>query len=406
MATKEFTFDELNKSLSKHSLYGDTMDKSTFSRIDEYIGSDNYLLNACLSGSLFGGIPNNRSVCFAGPSGTGKTFLLLNVIRQAQKQGYQIIFYDSETAVDIDIINKFGIDPTQFRYEPCNTIQEFRTSITNLISIINEQKRKGADTPKIMVCLDSLGNLASQKEIDDAMSGSDKADMTRAKTIKSLFRILGTQLAESKIPFVFTNHTYSGQSFIPIVTAGGGTGPEYFASIILFLRKAQLKEGGNKAGIVVTATPNKNRFAKPTPIKFIIHFDKGMNAFIGLENYISWDICGIAKGNIIQAKDIDKQNVSDKEKEKLRDNIWTSSANGLELTILKNDKARKWVSKTVSDTIDVQELFSPIGFPMEVLKQLDENAIKAAFQYGVGENLAEELTELIESNDDEDNDEE
>ena len=382
MATKEFTFEELNKSLSKHSLYGETMDKSTFSKIDEYIGSGNYLLNACLSGSLFGGIPNNRSVCFAGPSGTGKTFLLLNVIKQAQKQGYQIIFYDSETAVDIDVINKFGIDPTKFRYEPCNTIQEFRTSITNLINIINEQKRKGVETPKIMVCLDSLGNLASQKEIDDAMSGSDKADMTRAKTIKSLFRILGTQLAESKIPFVFTNHTYSGQSFIPVVTAGGGTGPEYFASIILFLRKAQLKEGGNKAGIVVTATPNKNRFAKPTPIKFIIHFDKGMNEYIGLENYISWETCGIAK---------------------LRENIWTSTANGLELTILKNDKARKWVSKSVSDTIDIQQLFSPTGFPIEVLKQLDENAIKAAFQYGVGENLTEELNELIESND---NDEE
>jgi len=95
-----------------------------------------------------------------------------------------------------------------------------------------------------------------------------------------------------------------------------------------------------------------------------------------------------------------------KEKEKLRDNIWTSTANGLELTILKNDKARKWVSKSVSDTIDVQELFSPTGFPMEVLKQLDENAIKAAFQYGVGENLTEELNELIESNDTDGDDEE
>ena len=85
-----------------------------------------------VSGSLFGGIPNNRSVCFAGPSGTGKTFLLLNVVREAQKQGYQIIFYDSEAAVDIDITNKFGIDPKKFRYEPCNTVQEFRSSISNL----------------------------------------------------------------------------------------------------------------------------------------------------------------------------------------------------------------------------------------------------------------------------------
>ena len=116
-----------------------------------------------------------------------------------------------------------------------------------LVKIISEQKRKGLEVPKVMVCLDSLGNLASQKEIDDALSGSDKADMTRAKTIKSLFRILGTQLAECKIPFVFTNHTYSGQSFIPMVTAGGGTGPEYFASIISIFEKSSIKRRTRKS---------------------------------------------------------------------------------------------------------------------------------------------------------------
>ena len=401
MANKEFSFEDLNKSLSKHSLYGETMDRSTFSKIDEFIGTGNYLLNACLSGSLFGGIPNNRSVCFAGPSGTGKTFLLLNVVRQAQEQGYQIVFYDSETAIDIELIQKFGIDPKLFRYEPCNTIQEFRTSITNLVKILSEQKRKGLKVPKIMVCLDSLGNLASQKEIDDAMSGSDKADMTRAKTIKSLFRILGTQLAECKIPFVFTNHTYSGQSFIPMVTAGGGTGPEYFASIILFLRKAQLKEGQEKAGIVVTATPNKNRFAKPTPVKFIIHFSKGMNRFMGLQDYISWENCGIAKGNIIQAKDIDKQKISDKEKDKLRETIWTSKKNGLELAFVGKETARKYVARHHDDTIDIQQLFSSTGFPKDVLEDLDKRIIQPSFSYGTNENVADELEAIVESSEDE-----
>ncbi len=398
---KEFTFDELNKSLSKHSMYGETMDKSTFSKIDEFIGTGNYMLNACLSGSVFGGIPNNRSVCFAGPSGTGKTFLLLNVVREAQAKGYQIIFYDSETAVDIDMIEKFGIDPKKFRYEPCNTVQEFRTSITNLVKIISEQKRKGLEVPKIMVCLDSLGNLASQKEIDDAMSGSDKADMTRAKTIKSLFRILGTQLAECKIPFVFTNHTYSGQSFIPIVTAGGGTGPEYFASIILFLRKAQLKEGQEKAGIVVTATPNKNRFAKPTPVKFIIHFDKGMNKYIGLEKFISWENCGIEKGEIHNQKGYDKWKEKEKESYDLEKYSWKDS-DGKDWYFWPKPTARKFVSKDLCETIDVQQLFSSMGLPPHILEQMDENIIKPEFSYGVNENVADELEAIIDSNDEDD----
>ena len=205
---KIFTFEDLNKQMSTISKYGNTMDKSEISTIDHHINSGNYLLNACLTGSITGGYPNNRAVCLAGPSGTGKTYLILNAAREAQKMGYFIIFYDSENAVDIDLITKFGIDATKFRYEPCNTVQEFRTSITNLTDNLIAQKDKGFELPRIMVILDSAGNLATQKELDDAKSGSDKSDMTRAKILKSTFRILMTQLGICKIPLLFTNHTY------------------------------------------------------------------------------------------------------------------------------------------------------------------------------------------------------
>ena len=115
---KEFSFADLNKEMSKISEYGETLDKSTISEIDHYIPTGNYHLNACLTGSLFGGYPNNRAVALAGPSGTGKTYLILNAIKQAQKQGYSIVFYDSENAVDKSLVEKFGIDPKTFRYEP------------------------------------------------------------------------------------------------------------------------------------------------------------------------------------------------------------------------------------------------------------------------------------------------
>lgn len=220
--SKVFTFEDLNKEMSKISIYGDTLDKSEVSSVDHYIGSGNFALNACLTGSLFGGYPNNRSVCVAGPSGTGKTFLILNAVREAQKLGYFIIFYDSENAVDKSLTDKFGIDPQKLRYEPCNTVQEFRSSITNLTKMLLEQKKKGLELPRIMVILDSAGNLATQKEIDDAASGSDKADMTRAKLLKSTFRILMTQMGLCKIPFLFTNHTYQTQDLFSKQVAGGG----------------------------------------------------------------------------------------------------------------------------------------------------------------------------------------
>jgi len=245
MAKNNFTFDDLNKELANMNPLGSVMDQSSFSEVTEWIHTGNYHLNACVSGSLFRGWPNNRSCSVAGPSGTGKTFLTLNSVREAINMGYSVIYYDSEAAVDKDQMLKFGIDVTKVNYQPMNTVQDFRTSVTTITQKMQEIKRKGGEIPKLMIILDSAGNLATQKEIDDAASGSEKADMTRSKVLKSIFRIIMTPLADLKIPFIFTNHTYQSQSFIPQQIAGGGTGPEYAASIVLMLNKAQLKDGAD-----------------------------------------------------------------------------------------------------------------------------------------------------------------
>ncbi len=291
MAKKtSYNFDDLNKELANINPLGSIMEYSDFSEVTEYIDTGNYHLNACVSGSLFGGWPNSRTCAIAGPSGTGKTFLVLNSVKRAIDMGYSVVFYDSEAAVDKSVMSNFGIDLSKVNYQPTNTVQEFRHSITTITSKMQEVKRSGGEVPKIMIILDSAGNLATQKEINDAISGSEKTDMTRSKILKSIFRIIMTPLADLKIPFLFTNHTYMSQGFIAQQIAGGGTGPEYAASIVLFLNKAQLKEGTEKTGIIVTAKPNKNRFAKPTNIKFHLHFTTGMNRYVGLEQFVSWEI--------------------------------------------------------------------------------------------------------------------
>lgn len=273
---KTFSFDDINKEMSKISTYGDTMDKSTVSEIDHFIPTGNYNLNACLTGSLFGGYPNNRAVAIAGPSGTGKTFLLLNGIKRAQDLGYSIIFYDSENAVDRDLVEKFGIDPSRFRYEPCNTVQEFRSSVTALTDILIEQKNKGIELPKILIALDSAGNLATQKEIDDAKSGSDKADMTRAKLLKSAFRILMTKLGICKIPFLFTNHTYQTQDLFSQTVSGGGC---LIPGSLILMADGTYKEieNINEGDFVQTLHGGKEienvwTFEKPT---YLVEFEDG-----------------------------------------------------------------------------------------------------------------------------------
>jgi RecA/RadA recombinase len=132
---KEFSIGELQKELRKINPFGDVISKSDFSKITEWIPSGNYHLNAVFSGDLFGGIPNNRTICLAGDSGTGKTFLLLNMVAQAQKMGYYVIYYDTEGAVDVDNIQAFGVDPERFDHQPVSDLAKFRTSITTLTKI-------------------------------------------------------------------------------------------------------------------------------------------------------------------------------------------------------------------------------------------------------------------------------
>ena len=395
---KEFSFADLNKEMSKISEYGETLDKSTISEIDHYIPTGNYHLNACLTGSLFGGYPNNRAVALAGPSGTGKTYLILNAIKQAQKQGYSIIFYDSENAVDKNLVEKFGIDPKTFRYEPCNTVQEFRSSVTAITDVLIEQKKKGIALPKIMVVLDSAGNLATQKEIDDAKTGSSKADMTRAKLLKSTFRIIMTQFGICKIPFLFTNHTYQTQDLFSRQVGGGGTGPEYAASIILFLGKAKLKEGIEQTGIIVTAKPNKNRFAKPTNIKFHISFNKGMNPYVGLEEYISWDVCGIERGRFITEGAYAK--LTDPGKADCRKHSFKKDKKEVTVYFQPSPTARKICVKHLNDAVDLNQLYTPQVLTDDVLK-LIEPQVAAKFTYG-DELEQEELSDIITETTEED----
>ena len=148
---KTFSFDDLNAELKEINPLGSVMEVSTFSEVTEWIDTGNYHLNACVSGSLFGGWPNNRSCSIAGPSGTGKTFLILNSIARAIDMGYSVVFYDSEAAVDRELMKKFGIDTNKVNYQPCNTVQDFRTSVTTITSKMQEVKRAGGEVPKIMI---------------------------------------------------------------------------------------------------------------------------------------------------------------------------------------------------------------------------------------------------------------
>ena len=386
-AFKEFSFLDLDKELSKIKGFetGSILTENSFSEVDDWIPTGNYLLNAQLSGTLFGGIPNTRSLGLMGDPGTGKSFVCLNVAREAQKKGYDVIYCDTEGAIDKSSAIKFGIDPDKVRYQPIKTVTEFQTFVTNLLELVKKSKDDGAE-PKIILILDSLGMLSTDKELNDAITGKNAADMgAKAKELRKLFRVITLDLTAAKIPLVCTNHVYAGGGFFPTKESSGGDGPIFAMSVISFLSKAQLKEGNSttKTGIIVTSNLKKSRFTIPEPVKFHISFANGMNPYVGLQDFISWEACGIGKGKLEEKVD---------------------SKGNKEMVFTPSDSPQaRWAVKHLGKTITSSQLFTPEIFTQEVLEQLDNNVIKPHFVLpAMASN--DEITFALESENEQDED--
>lgn len=359
---KGFSFLSLDKELSKIAGFetGSILSENSFSEVDEWISTGNYLLNAQISGSLFGGIPNTRSLGVMGDPGTGKSFFCLNVVREAQKQGYDIVYCDTEGAIDKSSAANFGIDLDRVRYQPIQTVSQFQTFVSNLLDLVKKAKAAG-ENPKILLVLDSLGMLSTDKELNDAMKGHNAADMgAKAKELRKLFRVITLDLTAAKIPLICTNHVYAGGGYIPTKESSGGDGPIFAMSAVAFLSKAQLKDGsGTKTGIIVTSNLKKSRFTVPENIKFHISFSNGMNPYVGLQDYVSWDACGIERGKFEEIKNADGKK---------------------EMVFKPNASSTRWGVKHMGKTIASTELFTAGVFTEDVLRQLDENVIKPKFK--------------------------
>lgn len=349
-----------------------TVELKGFADITEYIPTGNYLLNAQLSGSIFGGFPNTRSIGIAGDPGAGKTFLCMNAVRELQKMDYLVYYIDTEGAIDSTDFPKFGANLTQLRYYRMKMVSDVKFFVDALVKQKNESKGL-----KIALFVDSIGLLNTEKDIADMAKGKVTSDMgTRAKELRGLFKSFTLDLSNAYIPFIFTNHTYSGTDQYTGKTPGGGGGPEFAASIILMLSKGTLRDENKTAtGIIVRSKTRKNRLAKPIEIEFHISHQKGMNQYVGLHNYVSWENCGVGRGKKLTEKEYSKLKPDEKEK------CSSFTVDKETFYFLPGPKAENYIVSHNGDKVPVREFFTSKLFTDDVLKTLDEKVIKPTFRY-------------------------
>ena len=250
-----------------------------------FVDTGSYILNALVSGSIFGGLPQNKVTALAGESSTGKTFFALSIVKNFldQNPDGEVAYFESESAISKNMMEVRGIRTKNVGLVPVTTVQEFRTQA---IKIVDEyMKFKKEDRPPMLFVLDSLGMLSTTKEVQDATDGKETRDMTRAQVIKSIFRILSLKLGRAGIPLIVTNHTYDVVgAYVPMKEMGGGSGLKYAASSILFLSKKKEKDGTEQIGNIIKVKAHKSRFTKENSIvETRLFFDeRGLDKYYGL----------------------------------------------------------------------------------------------------------------------------
>jgi RecA/RadA recombinase len=296
-------FDALNKRNPEATF----LSESALSTVNEWHDTGCMVLNSIISGSLYGGVPQGRITGFSGPSQTGKTYIINKVLANAQKKGMVPVIFDTEAAVDENCTSGVGLDPSTVKYVPVHTVEDCRNQLATFLDSVKESGLKN----KFIVSIDSLGNLASQKEIEDAEKGKTATDMgLRAKSLKSMMRLLTFKAASAGVTIMFSNHTYDDPSALfpsLVKNQAGGKGPVYLASVLVQLARRDEKQ--DKANDDDEMIPEANRFSGATlraltvKNRFIPPFLEGemyLNYTQGLDKYSGLKEIAVNHGVIIQ----------------------------------------------------------------------------------------------------------
>jgi len=269
----------LLEKLKKNSTIKETevLNKSKFFQKKDMIQTSVPMINVALSGSLEGGLTPGLTV-FAGPSKHFKTAFSL-LLAKAYLEKYEdaiLLFYDSEFGSPQSYFDSFGIDTNRVLHTPITDIEQLKFDIMSQINNIERGDH-------VLICIDSVGNLASKKEVDDALEGKSVADMTRAKQMKSLFRMVTPHLTIKDIPMVVVNHTYQEIGLFPKQIVSGGTGIYYSADNIFIIGRQQEKEGTDVVGYNFIVNVEKSRFVREkSKIPVEVTFEGGISTWSGL----------------------------------------------------------------------------------------------------------------------------
>ena len=257
--------------------YTSVLEDSKFFGAKDMIPTSVPMINVALSGKLDGGLTPGLTV-LAGPSKHFKTAFSL-LMAKAYMDKYPdavMLFYDSEFGTPQAYFDSFGIDTSRVLHTPITDVEQLKFDVVGQLNNLERGE-------KVIIVIDSVGNLASKKELEDALNEKSVADMSRAKALKGLFRMITPYLTMKDVPMVVVNHTYMEIGMFPKAVVSGGTGIYYSADTIWILGRQQDKDGTEIKGYHFIINVEKSRYVKEkSKIPVSVSFDGGIQKYSGL----------------------------------------------------------------------------------------------------------------------------
>lgn len=268
----------LQKLIKAGSVTGaSVMSDSMYFTEKDMVKTDLPILNIAFSGEVDGGFASGLTI-ISGESKTFKSMTALYCVKaylDANPDG-MCVFYDTEYGISLDAMKTIGVDSSRVLHVPVEHIEQLKFDFVKKL----EEIKRG---DKVFFLVDSIGQISSKKETDDAADEKSVADMTRAKSLRSLLRLITLQLVKKNLPCFMINHVYSEIGLFPKTIIPGGTAVTYSSDTVFVITKSQEKDGTELKGWNFNINIHKSRSVKEKsrlPIR--VMYEEGIKQYSGI----------------------------------------------------------------------------------------------------------------------------